>query len=173
MNPFMAAHGSTAGPTQRPLLAGMLSGAAAVVLALPLIWWSGAATSLGRSLDLRWWVVLILYIPLWAVAGTVYGSVFRRAANDYFGGWLFGIAYGFLLWLIGPVTLLQWIFESELIVGIPAVGAFGANLIWGLAMGGSFPWIHDLIVKDFLTVRDDTRPRPTESKQLSRGRHAG
>jgi hypothetical protein len=68
----------------------------------------------------------------------LYGLVFGRAANDRRGGWLFGIAYGFLLWMIGPVALLQAILAEQLVIGRAAMGVLGAHLVSGLLLDLSF-----------------------------------
>src|SRR4051794_25366997 len=103
---YMRAHGNTPGPTQRPILAGAATGALAEIPALLLLWWSGALASATQTLSLSTWVLVALHFLGMIVAGAIYGRVFSRAANDPRGGWLFGISYGFLLWMIGPVTVL-------------------------------------------------------------------
>ncbi len=44
---------------------------------------------------------LWLHVGLVLLAGVLYGQMFQRAANDRHGGWLFGLAYGFLIWRPG------------------------------------------------------------------------
>ena len=68
-------------------------------------------------------------------AGVLYGAIFRRAANDRHGGWLFGVSYGFLFWLILSGTLLRWRMSEPIAVGEAAIGIFTAHLIYGLALG--------------------------------------
>jgi hypothetical protein len=62
-----------------------------------------------------------------------------RAANDPRGGWLFGMAYGFVLWMLGPIPLLQWAPEQPILTGYPAVGLLLGELLWGLILGLAFP----------------------------------
>jgi peptidoglycan/LPS O-acetylase OafA/YrhL len=135
---FMRAHGQTPGPGQRPRTAGALAGAGAGALALPLLEMSGAGASLSTSLQLPKPLVLVLYVAVAALAGAVYGAVFQRAASDRRGGWLFGISYGFLLWMLGPVALLQTLVGHPLATGVPAMGILGVNLLSGLGLGLCF-----------------------------------
>jgi hypothetical protein len=88
------------------------------------------------------------------VAGAIYGRVFSRAANDPDGGWLFGISYGFLIWMVGPVTLLQWIFGRPLALGVAAIGMLAAHLIYGLALGLLFPVVHHLIQSELRDLHE-------------------
>jgi Na+/proline symporter len=76
------------------------------------------------------------------LGGILYGALFQRAANDPRGGWLFGLAFGFVLWMLGPVPLLQWLPDEPILRGYPAAGLLLAQLLWGLALGVVFPPIH-------------------------------
>ena len=76
------------------------------------------------------------------LGGILYGLLFRRAANDARGGWLFGLSFGFVLWMLGPVPLLQWLPDQPILRGYPAAGLLLAQLLWGLAVGLVFPPIH-------------------------------
>jgi hypothetical protein len=142
---FMQAHGQTPGPGQRPRTAGALSGMGAGVLALPVLVWSGAGASLSTNLQLANWLILLLYVGIATAAGAAYGAVFRRAASDRRGGWLFGISYGFLLWMLGPVALLQTLLGHPLATGTGAMGVLWANLISGLVLGLCFRPAHGLV----------------------------
>lgn len=142
---YMRAHGNTPGPTQRPVLAGGATGALAEIPAVLMLWWSGALTSATQSLRLSVYAALALHFLATVIAGVIYGRVFSRAANDPRAGWLFGISFGFLIWMIGPVTVLQWVLGGPLAVGVAAMGILGAYLIYGLTLGLLFPWIHKLL----------------------------
>jgi hypothetical protein len=78
-------------------------------------------------------------------AGLIYAAIFKRAANDCKGGWIFGASYGFLLWLIAPITVWQLFSTRRLVLGGAAMGLFGAHILFGLVLGIVFPWIHFLI----------------------------
>ena len=142
---YMRAHGNTPGPTQRPILAGAITGLIAEIPALAMLWWSGALSSVTQSLSLTLWLTLVLHSAVMIVSGAIYGRVFSRAANDVRGGWLFGISYGFLIWMVGPVTVLQWLIGRPVALGVAAMGIFAAHLIYGLSLGLLFPWIHRLL----------------------------
>src|SRR5215216_404963 len=150
----MRAHGNTPGPTQRPILAGAATGSLAEIPAVLLLWWSGALVSATESLSLPTWIAVALHFLATTVAGAIYGRVFSRAANDRRGGWLFGISYGFLLWMIGPVTVLQWTLGRPLALGVAAMGILGAYLAYGLSLGLLFPWIHKLLQSDLSQLKE-------------------
>lgn len=77
-----------------------------------------------------------------ALAGSGYGLLFRRAANDVRGDWLFGMVYGYLIWQSVAVPLLQWLPDKPLLQGRPALGLLIAHLIWGLMLGLVFERVH-------------------------------
>jgi hypothetical protein len=145
---YMRAHGNAPGPTQRPFLAGAFTGAVAEIPAAVMLWWSGALMSATEFLSLPFWSTAALHWLLAIVGGAIYGRVFSRAANDRQGGWLFGISYGFLIWMVGPITVLQWTFGRPVALGVAAMGILAAHLIYGLLLGLLFPWIHNLLQHD-------------------------
>jgi hypothetical protein len=145
---YMRAHGSRPGPTHRPKIAGALSGGLAELAALPVLWYSGAVSSLARSFGVAPALVVELDIAFTALVGALYGQLFGRAANDRRGGWLFGISYGFLTWLLAPVALLQGVMQRPLATGEAATGLLAAQLAWGLAVGLLFPYVHALIQRE-------------------------
>ena|SRR2546421_4461652 len=173
---YMRAHGNTPGPTQRPLAAGAISAAAATVPGGVLLWISGAVASFTQELRFRAWLVLVLYVVAMCVAGLLYGRIFGRAANDKRGGWLFGISYGFLVWMVGPVTALQLIRGRPIATGAAAIGLLAAHLIFGLGLGLLFPWIHKLLQRrlgdlDWVTTHGwygTKRGLPTAPKEEKR-----
>ena len=63
---------------------------------------------------------------------------------ESFGGWLFGIGFGFLLWMI-TATTGQIAMNRPLATGGAAQGVFAAHLLFGLALGIFFPPIHRLL----------------------------
>lgn len=167
---FMRAHGQIPGPGQRPRSVGALAGVLAGIFALPLLQWSGAVASLAEALRVATWIVPVLYVGVALVAGAIYGAVFRRAASDPRGGWLFGISYGFLLWMLGPITLLQTIRSRPLATGVAAMGILGANLLSGLLLGLLFRPLHTLL-GDRLRARAVGR-RGAETTEQRGGRPA-
>ena len=145
--PYMRAHGQQPGPGERPRLAGALAGVLGGLATLPLLSGSGATASLAPAIGARGWLVQLLFCLAWLLAGAVYAFVFGRAANDRRGGWLFGLAYGFLLWMIGPVALLQVFLERQLVTGFAAAGVLAANLIAGLVLGIFFRPMYTFVRK--------------------------
>lgn len=145
---YMRAHGNTPGPTQRPVFAGALTGFMAEVPTAAMLWWSGALGSATQALFLQSWVTLILHVVLAIIGGAIYGRVFSRAANDAQGGWLFGISYGFLIWMIGPATIVQWTLGRPLALGPAAMGVLAAHLVYGFVLGSLFPGIHRRLQKE-------------------------
>jgi hypothetical protein len=143
---YMRAHGNTAGPTQRPLLTGAICGLIAYVPYELILNYSGARESIVHGLGLNPWTSIGISAAVMILAGVLYAAVFKRAANDRRGGWLFGASYGFLLWIITPITLWQAITARPFVVGRAAMGLFGAHVIFGAILGLIFPWIH-LFVK--------------------------
>lgn len=145
---FMRAHGNTPGPTHRPKIAGALSGAIAGAAAAPLLWALGSVAAVSAKTGLYGWSVEVLFLVSMAILGALYGEVFGRGANDKRGGWLLGLSYGFLLWLVGPVTFLQWFLPSPAATGHAALGLIAAQILYGAVLGLVFPYIHDLIQRE-------------------------
>ncbi|MGJ0507677.1 MAG: hypothetical protein ACR652_11200 [Methylocystis sp.] len=156
---ILQAHGLDAGPMQRPLLAGLV---ASIVADIPAIWLLrafGSLDALGQAVN---WSILtsaLAYVGLMLLGGVLYGWLFQRAANDPRGGWLFGMSFGFVLWMLGPIPLLQWAPEQPIMTGYPAVGLLLGELLWGLVLGLVFPFVHRP-----LRVRlDEVQAAPTDN----------
>ena len=136
---MLQAHGLDAGPTQRPLLAGSAAGlvAAAPALAVMLLFRSldPPAHATGTSPL----TVAATQAGLLLLGGLLYGWLFQRAANDVRGGWLLGLAFGFIGWMLGPIPLLQWLPDEPILHGYPAAGLLLAQLLWGLTLGLAYP----------------------------------
>src|SRR5437879_2210098 len=111
---YMQAHGYTAGPTQRPAAAGAISGAIALSAAYEIIDVTGGLNEVRQNLHISMPVAVSVFGILCLLGGVLYGRLFQRTVNDKHGGWLFGISYGFLLWVIGPVAILQWATNTPL-----------------------------------------------------------
>jgi Kef-type K+ transport system membrane component KefB len=139
---LLQAHGLDAGPMQRPLLAGALGGVIATVPALAVLVafqsLNEPARAAGTSVEFAGGA----YVGLMLLGGVLYGWLFQRAANDPWGGWLFGLAFGFVVWMLGPIPLLQWLPDEPILHGYPAAGLLLAQLLWGLTLGVVFPPIH-------------------------------
>jgi hypothetical protein len=147
---YMRAHGNTPNPTQRPNVTGALASAIASIPSALILLFTGALYSVSLSLKISFWLLLPLYTSLMVMAGALYGQIFSRAANELRGGWLFGMSYGFLLWVIGPVTILQLVTGRPHAVGTAAIGLFGANIVFGLLLGALFPLIHKMVQRKLI-----------------------
>ena len=142
---YLRAHGNTAGPTQRPMLTGAISGLIAFVPYEVILRLTGARVSIANGFDISIWTSTALNMTVMVTAGIIYAAIFKRAANDCSGGWIFGASYGFLIWMIAPITLVQLLGSRQVAVGTAAMGLFGAHVIFGFVLGLVFPWIHFLI----------------------------
>lgn len=140
---FIRAHGADPGPTQRPMLAGGLTGLAAVVLAgAVFVAFGSFAVVADDVMRLPRPITAALLAGAFVLAGVLYGAVFRRAANDARAGWLLGMAYGFLLWVGAPIAVLPLIRGPAMAAGVAAIGFLVTFLLWGLLVGALFPYIH-------------------------------
>ena len=158
---YMQAHGYTTGPTQRPTAAGLISAAIASVGAWAIIDATRAIDQAEQNLGITWNTAISVYFLLCLLGGVFYGRIFQRTVNDRHGGWLFGIAYGFLLWMIGPVAIAQWALYTPIVSGSAAAGVLAANLAYGLTLGVTYPWIHHLIQRRLYDVfREVQKNRP-------------
>jgi hypothetical protein len=137
-----AAHGDDPGPTQRPLLAGAISGLVATIPAVAILYLFGSLTVEARILGLSDILTIAAGLPLMAIAGAVYSRLFGRAANDIRGGWLFGIAFGFILWAGGAVMVLPLSSGGQAPAGTAAIGVFLSLVAWGGALGAVHPFVH-------------------------------
>jgi hypothetical protein len=136
---MLQAHGLDAGPTQRPVLTGSVAGLVSAVPAIGVMLLFGSLEAPSRASGASPLVVAAAAAGLLLLGGVLYGWLFQRAANDTRGGWLFGLAFGFVLWMVGPVPLLQWLPAEPILRGYPAAGLLLGQLVWGLSLGMAFP----------------------------------
>jgi hypothetical protein len=139
---MLQAHGLDAGPTQRPLLAGAVSAVITDLPAIAVLVPFGSLDALGRASGIATVLAGLAYGGTMLLGGVLYGWLFQRAANDPRGGWLFGLAFGFVLWMLGPIPLLQWLPDRPILSGNPALGLLLGQLLWGLVLGVVFPFVH-------------------------------
>jgi hypothetical protein len=148
---FLSAHGFDPGPTQRPLLAGAISGVIATAPAIALLVMFGSLHVEAEVLGISELKTVALGWPIMALAGATYARLFGRAANDPRGGWLFGMAFGFALWAAGAVMILPIVSGGLTLAGRPAVGTFAALVAWGAALGALVPFVHRPLHEDIET----------------------
>jgi hypothetical protein len=142
MATFLGAHGYDPGPTQRPLLAGAISGVLATVPAIAILHLFGSLRVEARILGISELMTIAAGWLAMAAAGAVYGRLFGRAANEVRGGWLFGMAFGFALWAAGAVLVLPLASGGEAPAGEAAIGVFISLVAWGAALGAIHPFVH-------------------------------
>lgn len=148
---FLTAHGFDPGPTQRPLLAGAISGLLATIPAVALLWSFGSLEIEAEILGISELWTIAAGLPLMAIAGAFYSRLFGRAANDVRGGWLFGMAFGFALWAGGAVMVLPLASGGLAPAGRPAMGVLGSLILWGAALGALLPFVHRPLHEDIET----------------------
>src|SRR4051812_3442372 len=173
---MLRAHGLDAGPTQRPLLAGATAGLIADIPATALLELFGSLGALGPTTGASPVVAGLAYGAIVLLGGMLYGWLFQRAANDPRGGWLFGLAFGFVLWMLGPIPLLQWLPDRPILSGNPAIGLLLGQLLWGLVLGAVFPFAHRRLYAGLEASpgSDGERTGPEAvTRQLLRNRSAG
>jgi hypothetical protein len=140
---FLNAHGFDPGPTQRPLLAGTVTGLiAAVPAAISFSAFCTFPVLADEVLQQPRVIAAIGLFLAFGLAGAIYGALFRRGANDLHGGWLFGLAYGLLLWIVAPVIVLPFVPGMGMTAGQAAIGFLVSFLTWGLFLGALFPRVH-------------------------------
>ncbi len=142
MTPFLSAHGYDPGPSQRPLLAGAISGLVATAPAVPMLIWFGSLKAEAHILGASTILTLVVGWVVMAIAGAAYSRLFGRAANSVHGGWLFGMAFGFALWAAGAVLILPLVSDGMAPAGLAALGVGLSLIVWGLAVGLLVPFVH-------------------------------
>lgn len=139
---FLSAHGYDPGPVQRPYSTGALSGVVATLPALALLHAFGSLEVEASILGISSLSTVALGWLAMAAAGAAYARLFGRAANNLRVGWLFGMAYGFLLWTAGAVMVLPVASGGLVPAAGAAVGLFLSLVAWGAALGLLVPLVH-------------------------------
>jgi predicted secreted protein len=168
MPSFLGAHGYDPGPTQRPIAAGAITGLLATAPAIALLQAFGSLEVEARILGTSIAATLAAGSIVMAVAGTLYSRLFGRAANDVRGGWLFGMAFGFVLWTAGAVLVLPLVSGGKSPAGDAALGVLLSMIVWGAALGALLPFVHRPLHK---SLESEARsPSSGPSAQLPRSR---
>jgi hypothetical protein len=167
MSNFLSAHGYDPGPTQRPLLAGAISGVLGTVPAIATLYAFGSLSVEARILELSELATVAAGCLVMAASGAVYGRLFGRAANDVRGGWLFGMAFGFALWAAGAVMILPVVSNGATPAGKAAIGVFLSLIAWGAAAGAVHPFVHRPLHESLTSgaQRREMGPRAATSRQ--------
>lgn len=136
-------HALDPGPHQRPRMAGVFAG----IVVAPIAVFVFARCRVFAGIDALAAGAVVLGL---VAMGALYGRIFRRAANDRYGGWMFGMAFGFAMWTL--VSFALRITGSGL-VGISAMGLFGGMVIHGALVGIAFPSVHAFVKRPLRDVR--------------------
>ena len=167
---FLKAHGFDPGPTQRPVLAGAVTGVVATVPAAAVFVAAGSFRVLSDDIfRLPAAVTAFVFTAAFVFAGAIYGLAFRRAANDRRGGWLFGLAFGFAMWITAPVVILPLVGRPVIAAGVPAIGFLLAFLAWGLCVGVLFPYVHKPLHADLDGLSNELLAKLGPEAALHRG----
>jgi hypothetical protein len=158
---FLSAHGYDPGPTQRPLLAGAISGVLATIPAIAILWLFDSLGVEARILGISVPITIAAGSVLMAVAGAVYGRLFGRAVNDVRDGWLFGMAFGFALWAAGAVMVLPLVSDGKAPAGTAAIGVILSLVAWGAALGIIHPFVHRPLHERLETAAKRTEVGPS------------
>ena len=128
-------HSFDPGAHQKPRTAGVLAG----IVVAPIAVFVFARCRVFVGIDELAAGVVVLGL---CAMGALYGQIFRRAANDRRGGWMFGMAFGFAVWTIVSFALRA---TGNGVVGIAAMGLFGGMVIQGALIGVAFPSVHAFV----------------------------
>jgi hypothetical protein len=166
---FLAAHGYDPGPVQRPIASGGAAGLLGTVPASAVLWTFGSLHVEAEILGLAIWQTLGAGALAMTLFGALYGALFRRAANDKRGGWLFGMSYAFLLWTGGAVMLLPIFIDGRAPAGVAAIGVFLSLLAWGACTGAAFPHVQRRLSARLDTARSSETLGPNAARSVSGG----
>ena len=166
---FLAAHGYDPGRTQRPLLSGALAGLLGTAPAIPLLLWFGSLEVQARILGISIVATLIAGWIVTAISGALYSRLFGRAANDIRYGWLFGMAFGFLVWTAGAVLVLPLASGGKAAAGDAALGLYLSLVVWGATLGVLLPFTHRILHKSLESEAKEPASGPSAMLPRSRG----
>lgn len=139
---FLSAHGYDPGPSQRPYLAGAVSGLLATIPAIGILLAFGSLDVEAAILGISRLQTIGAGSLVMAIAGAVYTRFFGRGANHAKGAWLFGMTFGFALWAAGAVLVLPLVSGGRAPAGKAAAGVALSLLVWGLTVGILVPFVH-------------------------------
>ena len=173
MSGFLSAHGYDPGPTQRPLTTGAICGVLATLPAIALLHQFGSLAVEARILGLPVSATIVVGSLVMALAGAFYARLLGRAANGVQGGWLFGMAFGFVLWAAGAVFVLPIVGNGQLPAGPPAIGVFLSLILWGGFLGTLLPFVHRRLQLSLEEPGITARLGPSLAAQYSSSGKAG
>ena len=145
---YMRAHGNSVQRGYRAWQSAAVAGFLAGWPALLLAWRTNGLAALVALMHLSLISMSLVGMGVMVLAGAAYGFMFPRAGADLAGCWLFGLAYGFLIWLIFPGALMPLVVGHPVAVGVAAAGLMFACLAYGLFVGILYPLVLRLLMKN-------------------------
>jgi hypothetical protein len=158
---FLDAHGYDPGPSQRPLLAGAISGILATVPAIGVLVAFGSLKVEAEILGLSPLATVALGCAVMSMAGAAYARFFGRGANALRSGWIFGMSFGFCLWAAGGVLILPILSGGRAPAGTAAAGLALSLIVWGAAAGILVPFVHRPLHESIETASKSTAVGPS------------
>jgi hypothetical protein len=160
---YMRAHGSDPSPTQRPLLAGAITGVIASVPVSAILRTFQASSAIADLSDIKEPFVLAAAGGATVLLSMLYARLLGRVANDRRSGWLLGISFGFLVWMACPVLI-----QEHPLRGTEAMAVLLAELAGGLTLGAFYPFIHEPLMSSIAGPRRGFRHRSVGNRTLMR-----
>ena len=90
-----------------------------------------------------------VHMAISAILGATYGLLFRRESTTYGAGLVWGLVYGFVWWLLGPLTLMPVFLGAEVQWSLAAALAAYPSLIGHLAYGGALALAYQLLLRRY------------------------
>lgn len=135
-DPDVPPDGGSWGPRAvlRGAVAGLAGGLVFTLIMIPVGYLSVVASLVGSASVL---VGLATHLVIAMVIGASYGAMFRRQAFDAGAAVGWGVSYGFVWWLLGPLTLAPIILGAEPAWSVGAAASAFPGLVGHLAFGAA------------------------------------
>ncbi len=135
-DPDVPPDGGSWGPRAalRGALAGLVGGLIFTLVMVPIGYLSVVASLVGSDSVI---VGFVTHLIIAMIIGASYGALFRRQAFDAAAAVGWGVTYGFVWWLLGPLTLAPIILGAEPAWSVEAAASAFAGLIGHLAFGAA------------------------------------
>ena len=139
---YMRAHGNTVQRGYRAWQSAAISGFIAGWPALLIADRTEGLLALSRVMSLTPFWTGAVGILVMTLSGALYGFLLPRAAADRAGCWLFGLCYGFAIWLLAPGAAMPLFLGGRPVAtGMAAAGLMAGCLAYGLVLGVLFPLV--------------------------------
>lgn len=91
----------------------------------------------------------VVHMVISAIIGATYGLLFRREATTLGAGIAWGLVYGFLWWLLGPLTLMPRILGQGTQWSVAAAHAAFPSLVGHLAYGAATALVFQVLANRY------------------------